>query len=338
MRTLCLCLLAAQWLSAQAPRIKVIDFYGLRKVPESRLRKALGAQEGDQLPASKASAEEQLERLDGVVQARLEAVCCEAGGAILFVGIEERGATHPVFRDPPSSDIILSKDVVESYRAFLERFEAAARSGRDQESIARGYALSANPAVRAYQERFVALADGNFAALRRVLRESVEADHRAMAADLIGYASDKKAAVEALQYALQDAEPEVRRNALRALAGIAAFAAANPDAGVRIEPTWAVEMLNSVEWEDRTAALNFLVAMTDKDDRSALDQVRERALAATVEMARWKSLTHALPAFILLGRIEGLTETQIQEAWSKGERETVISKLPPAGKPSNRPD
>jgi len=31
----------------------------------------------------------------------------------------------------------------------------------------------------------------------------------------------------------------------------------------------------------------------------------------------------ALPAFILTGRVAGLTEQQIQDAWTRGDRESV---------------
>jgi len=45
---------------------------------------------------------------------------------------------------------------------------------------------------------------------------------------------------------------------------------------------------------------------------------------ALTEMARWKHLPHALPAFILLGRMAGRSESEIQAAWAKGEREIVL--------------
>ena len=41
-----------------APTIGVIDFYGLNKVTEDRIRKTLGFKEGDPFPRSKANVEE----------------------------------------------------------------------------------------------------------------------------------------------------------------------------------------------------------------------------------------------------------------------------------------
>ena len=61
-------------------------------------------------------------------------------------------------------------------------------------------------------------------------------------------------------------------------------------------------------------------------------QLRNRALPALVEMSRWKTLEHALPAFILTGRVAGLSEQQIQDAWTRGDRESVIAAATGNGK------
>src|SRR5499427_4625428 len=84
-----------------APRIGVIDFYGLQKVPEARIRQALGVREGDFLPRSKGDAEEKIDRVSGVVESHLEAVCWDSGNMILYIGVEERGAAHFDIREAP---------------------------------------------------------------------------------------------------------------------------------------------------------------------------------------------------------------------------------------------
>jgi hypothetical protein len=43
-------------------------------------------------------------------------------------------------------------------------------------------------------------------------------------------------------------------------------------------------------------------------------------------MARWRDLEHALPGFILAGRLAGLDEKGIQAAWVGGDREAVIER------------
>jgi hypothetical protein len=48
-------------------------------------------------------------------------------------------------------------------------------------------------------------------------------------------------------------------------------------------------------------------------------------MAPLIEMARWKSDGHAMPALMILGRIGGQSEDAIQAAWARGERESIIS-------------
>jgi hypothetical protein len=265
--------------------------------------------------------------VDNIVLARLEAVCCEAGGAILFVGVEEKGAPHFDLHNPPASSVALPEQVVDAYRAFLERLEQSARSGEGREGLRLGYAGASDPQTRGDQERFASLADQNFSNLCEVLRESVDVDQRVTAAYLLGYLPGRQETIETLQYALQDPEEVVRHTALRALEAVAVYAASNPDAELRIAPTWPIQMLNSIYWGDRTRAVSFLVTLTENRNPSTLDQLRESALHSLVEMAGWDSLSYALPAYILLGRIAGVPEEAIQDTWSKGQRDSIISKF-----------
>jgi hypothetical protein len=192
----------------------------------------------------------------------------------------------------------------------------------------------ANPECHALQEQFVPFAEKNVELLRQVLRNSGHAEQRAMAAYVIGYAPKKPGVVDDLLYAIQDSDDSVRNNAMRALAAVAVLATLEPEAGLRIPPTWFIEMLNSIIWSDRNKAAYALVNLTESRKPEVLAQLRERALPALVEMAQWKSLQHALPAFILVGRIAGLPEQEIYQAWEKGERQRVILQLvkPPGAK------
>ena len=84
--------------------------------------------------------------------------------------------------------------------------------------------------------------------------------------------------------------------------------------------------MNSVVWSDRRNASLALVNLTETRDSDALELIRQRALGSVVNMARWHDLEHALPGFILAGRLAGLDEKQIQTAWVNGDREAVIRK------------
>jgi hypothetical protein len=323
--TIPLFLLVAASISAQDLRVGVIDFYGLRKVSESQVRKILGVREGDLLPPSKGDAEAKLYQIPGVVESHLEAVCCDAGRTILYVGIEERGATHFDLREPPDGEVDLPEEIVSAYGRFLEAAHAASLRGSTDEDLTHGHPLMADGAARAIQEMFPALVDQYLDQVRGAVRSSSDEAQRAMAAYVLVYATRKSGIVNDLQYALKDPDSGVRGNAARSLVALSVLAKLDPASEVRIQATWFIEMLNSLSWSDRNRALWALQTLTDSRDPMVLDQLRTRAMDALIDMARWKTLSHALPAFILLGRVAGMPEPEIQAAWTRGDRDSVIS-------------
>ena len=313
----------------RGPVIGTLDFYGLRKIPLATVEKALGVRQGDLLPLSKGDVEQRLDQIPGVVESHLEAVCCQGGKVTLYVGIEERGSPHFELHDIPDGDAMLPEEVDQTYRRFLDASDNASRQGLTREDLTKGYARSEDQFVRAIQDMFPSLVKQYLPMIRAVLRNSEDEAQRATAAYVIGYAPDPQSVVNDLQYALRDADPGVRVNAARSLMAFAV-------GGVKVEPTWFIEMLNSLSWADRTRALAVLNVLTDARytglgaDKAAgfaatLEQIRMRALPALVEMARWKTLEHALPAYILLARVAGIPEQQADAAWSRGDRETVIA-------------
>ena len=334
LRLTLLSFLVSGTLLAQVPRIGIIDFYGLHRVTEDKLRKALGVKEGDPLPRSKGDVEERLEQVPNVVRARMEATCCEEGKAILYIGIEEKGAPTYNYRPPPDGKAELPEEILEPYRQFLEAVAGAVAARETGEDLTRGHSRMSFPAARDIQDNFVGLAETHIKILREVLRDAFDVQHRAIAAYVIGYHPKKALVVDDLQYALQDPEDAVRNHATRALAAIAVYALKHPDAEVKVSATWFVEMLHSILFTDRNNGAVALVDLTESRDQKVLDLIRERTAPQLVQMARWKHLPHALPAFILLGRLAGMEETAIQDAWSKGERARVIDAAEKRGKPA----
>jgi hypothetical protein len=109
----------------------------------------------------------------------------------------------------------------------------------------------------------------------------------------------------------------------------------HPEQHIHIEPTWFVQLMNSVVWSDRHNASLALLTLTDKGDQETLDLLRQRALPSVVEMAQWQDLNHALPGFLLAGRLAGMDEKEIMDAWSSGNRDEVLKRaLNPNGKRS----
>jgi hypothetical protein len=181
-----------------------------------------------------------------------------------------------------------------------------------------------DPAARSVQMRFIAWARQP-ENLRSVLRNSSDASHRALAAHILGHAADPQAVIPYLVDAIADSSDEVRNNAMRALAVIARAQSDSPRP-VRVPPEPFVAMLDSPVWSDRNKAALALMELTTSRDRVLLGYLRREALGPLTEMARWKSEGHAMPAFMILGRIAGRSEDEIQAAWSQGKREELIDR------------
>jgi hypothetical protein len=191
--SLLLCLAAAG--GAQAPTIGDIHFYGLRTISADRILAAAGLKPGGALPPSKGDIEDLIASVPGVVQARVEAVCCDGSAAALFIGIQEQDSPHAVFRSEPAGDVSLPQEMLDLYQ-------------RNQSAVQR-----ADPAM---QGRFGEFAASHLDLLRAALRKDPEADQRAIAAAVIGYTPRKAEIVEDLELASQDPDEAVRANALRA--------------------------------------------------------------------------------------------------------------------------
>ncbi|MBM3725533.1 MAG: hypothetical protein FJW40_08925 [Acidobacteria bacterium] len=316
------------------PRIGAIDFFGVRGVGEDKLRKALGVREGDPLPPSKSDLEEKLEEVKGVVRANIAAVCCAAsGGPILYVGIEERLARHADFRqEPPGNPIELPREILDTHDRFLEAVAEAAEAGDTTEDLSRGYSLMRFQAAREQQLKFLELAAAHGAELKKVIRESSDSRQRAIAALVLPYAPRKLNAQDDLQYALRDSDDTVRTNAMRSLIAVAELARRDVSLGLRVQPTWMIELLWSLAWTDRDRAARNLLDLTEHREPTLLTQLVERAAQPLADMARWKHLPHALPAFILLGRAMNYSEEAIHDLWNRGEREILIQAAEKKGK------
>ncbi len=334
---------------AQAPVVGDINFYGAQKLSPERILNTLKLHPGDRLPGSKADLEDRLSKISGVVDSRVEAVCCDGPRVTLFIGIEERGAPHPAFRSAPAGNAVLPPEMVDAYDGFLAAVASAAAGGHSGEDLSSGHSLMDDPRAWAYQQRFLQMAPANLNLLHEVLRDGSEASQRATAAALIGYAPDKAAIIDDLQYALQDPDAAVRANALRSLTAVAVLASKDPALGLRIEPTWLVELLHSIVLSDRVESLQALLALTngtagheraaqhgqaagETNERAALDLIRERALPSVIQMARWKTPGDALPAFLLAGRLAGMDYVDTLQQWATGNHDAVLAKVLSTGR------
>jgi hypothetical protein len=319
---------AASEVAGQSLRIGIIDFYGLRHVSESRARSALTVKEGDTVlvdgdvrPPFLAESERALALLPGVLRVRLNLVCCDDGAGIIYAGVEEEGASIRRFREAPRGRVRLAPDVVQAGAEFSHAVFAAVQRGDATEDDSQGHALMRDPTARAIQERFIEYAR-DLTRLRAVLRHSSDEDQRALAAQILGYASRKADIIDDLVYGTNDPSATVRNNAMRALAVIAS-ASPRPMRRIPIEPF--VGLLNSPVWTDRNKASLALLQLSARRNPELLATLRNQAMESLVEMARWKSKGHATPALMILGRIGGWSDENVLAAAERGEREGVIN-------------
>jgi len=313
-----------------AASIGIVDFYGLRTLSQAIVRQALQLKEGDSLASEEQAhiraeqARVRLQSLPGVVQARLNFICCDADRLILYVGIEEQGAPSLHYASAPQGKVRLPRDVVAAGAAFDKAFAEMVEKRDFAQDDSEGYALFHYPAVRSVQQGFPSLADRYTTQLRDVLHHSDDAGQRALAAQVIAYAAEKQAVVADLVGAMNDADGEVRNNATRALWLLAGYAQRHPELHLQIPAEPFIRMLNSIDWTDRNKSSLAMAELTEKRDPAVLSELRKQALPALSEMARWKSDGHAQPAFFILGRVEGLPEEAIKRSWDH-DRGVVLS-------------
>lgn len=321
------------------PPLGIIDFYGLHAAPESRLREALPYHTDDsisvgQFKSQKRSVEQKLASLPGIAGAYLTLVCCtQDRKSILYVGIEEANTPCQKFQPAPTGSVRLTEVVLSAGSDFDDAFHKSILKGNFAEDDSQGHALDDDPDVRAIQLRFVVLANTHLADLKDVLHNSSDGQQRALAAQVLGYVKDKQAIVPDLVTAMRDPDPDVRNNSTRALLVFAEFSPKPPVRKIKISPEPFIEMLNSCIWSDRNKSSGALAKLTEKRDPALLSEIRNQALSSLLEMARWKNLGHALYSLMILGRIGGLTDDEIQKNLDNGNRGNIIAT---ATKPANQ--
>lgn len=322
---------AALGADGQALEVGIVDFYGLSQVTADEARRALTFKEGDTIdlgdgkyPAVFKSSEERLAKLPGVVGARIEPVCCDADRVIVYVGIQERGASTLLLRPAPGGTARLPAEIATAGDEFSRAFTSAVQRGEAREDRTQGHSLMDDPATRAVQERFIGLANRHLEALRLVLRDSSAAAERALAAQVMAYTADKQSVVDDLVRAMSDPAGEVRNSAMRSLMVFAEALPGPQGSTVRVPVEPFIGFLNSPVWSDRNKSSLALMALSARRDEKVLAALRNAALPPLVEMARWKSAGHAQPAFMILARMAGYSDEVAGGLWERGDRETVI--------------
>jgi hypothetical protein len=311
--------------------IGIIDFYGLSKVAAGDVRTALSFTEGDKvellegpLPEVFTASETRVAHLHGVSAAQVNPVCCDAGRLVVYVGVQERGAPVLKVRKAPHGGERLAPEVLRAGQQFSQAYLLAVQQGDSAEDHSQGHALAHDAATRSVQDEFIVFAKRDLPLLKSVLRSSSVAAHRAIAAQVLGYAPDKQAVVDDLVFGMSDADAEVRNNAMRSLMVFAEAAPGDRLARLQVPAEPFIGLLHSPVWSDRNKAAGALMALATSQDPELLAELRRSALQPLSEMARWKSAAHALPAFLILARIAGYADDAAAALFEKGRRDEVI--------------
>jgi hypothetical protein len=299
----------------------------VERVADSVVRHTLGLAPGAAVPDSvtRAAIRRRLLMIPEVRDAELTVICCDqGGGTMLYVGVAESGARAVAFRAAPTGSVRLPHEIIARASVFQVRLVEAARAGRTTEADSGGHEFFTDSALNSIQHEYLALAAMHVARLRRVLMESASAYDRELAAEVLNYVPDVRSVVPDLAAALGDPAAGVRNAAMRALGVIAAYAREVPAMGIRVPPEPFIDLLSSIHWTDRNKAAAALWQLTARRDQALMAQLRARAIAALVDMARWTDLSHAASALVLLGRIEGRRDEDIFAAIQRGDRREII--------------
>lgn len=333
---------------AQNPSLRLgeIEFFGVgdvsttSKLPTStkkrrtaihqddlnRLRRALPVKEGDDLRVE--TVDTLREQIRAAIKSNLgqeptdlNFLCCDARGQLMiFIGL--RGPAFHQFQylpAPAGSDELPAAILALAGRVNELMSEAVQREPREDRS--QGYSLSLYPPLRDVQQQIRSFAVLHAPLITRVLLRSGSALQRRVAAYALGYAKPNAAQVSALARASRDPDNEVRNDATRAL-GV--LAQSNEKIAARIPSGSFIAMLSSGSWSDRNKAAFLLAVLAKSRERALLLRLRQRALPALIEMARWRDLTHASDARLILGRIAGIEEAQLYKLVSDGGAEEII--------------
>ena len=310
-----LLVLTAVAVQAQNQQIRIgdIECFGTKGVAVDRIKSALPIHEGDELsldafPDLVFRAKAAVKASIGQEATDLGPVCCDAHDSwIVYIGLPGQNLEVIRYNSSPKGAIHFPPEVVTLYDQTMDLIAEAVHA-QPTEDRSQGYALSAYPPLRAKQLAMREYATGNASLIRRVLLQSADAEQRTVAAQLLGYAIQNKAQIQALVKASRDADEAVRNNAVRAL-GV--LAESRPSIAKEIPATGFVAFLNSGIWKDRNKGSYLLEILTKTREPNLLRLLRRRASDSLLEMSQWREFGHARSARLILGRIARFDEDHL---------------------------
>jgi hypothetical protein len=283
-------------------KIDEIYYFGLDGLDLETIRSNMAVLAGDELDSDNPYWLQELQ--DRIRQSVREATGKEAtdvafvsfnGRNVVYVGLPGASVRSRSYNATPREEISLNAEVVDLYEGMLMAL-ATYHSG-SAEAADRYTELYRTAKQRAAQMPEL---------IARVLNGSSSAAQRRVAAKLLGMVANEPNQINALVQASFDEDRTVRNNAVSSLTEIA-----ESEHSEQLPASIFMDMLNSGIWTDRNKASCVLVGITRMRKRELLQQLRLTALTSLKEMAQW-DLLHASPALVLIGRINGIAEDQLE--------------------------
>jgi len=306
--------------------IASIDFFGVKGIDIAAVRRALPVKPGDPVtPVLQDQLKQAVKGTLGREATDVAIVCCDTKqDRFVFIGLPGESSRAFTYNPRPIGSVAVDPEIGRLYQASEEALEAASSKGPEamREDDSQGYALSADPEMRATEYAIRRYALKHEKQILRALAGSPDDREREAAAELLGYARQSPRQIDALVHASHDPSDGVRNNAVRAL-GVLTESGSKLTRRIPAAPF--IDMLCSGIWTDRNKAGWLLMQLTKSRDPRLLDQLRHQALDALTEMARWQFSGYNLGARVMLGRIAGIDDSRLDRLLAAGDVETVIS-------------
>jgi hypothetical protein len=309
-----------------------VDFFGYKGLDVAAVRAALPFHEGDSFPPANVHSD-QLKRkvADAIRQAigreptDVSFICCDAKQHyMVYVGLPGESYEVLAFNPAPTGGVRLPKDALKLGQDLDHAWASAVMNGRATEDDSAGYALTNDPKARKAELALRDYALQHEDLVRQVLTSSSDAEHRGLAAQMLGYGRQSDRQIDDLVHASLDPDDGVRNNAVRALE---VLATAKPALARSIPPQPFIRLLRSGAWLDHNKASLVLAALTTTREPKLLDELRADALESLLEMARWRYIGHAEAALTILGRIAGIEEDTLNKLIDAGQTGTILAKV-----------
>lgn len=328
-----LAVLPAAVFAADQKPLGEIDFFGNKGIDISAIRSALPFHEGEPFPPATAKPSDDLKRqvseivkqVTGHDPTSVTFVCCDAKqNWMIFIGLAGASYQPITFHSAPTGEIRFPKPAFALGRNLEKATRDAVMKGNSSEDDSQGFALSKDPAAKEAALALREYALQNEPLILQVLASSSDARHRAAAAQMLGYARQSPAQIDALVQASLDSDEGVRNDATRAL-GVLVHS--KPALAQSIPPGPFIGLIRSGSWTDHNKASLLLDALTESRDPKVLATLRAQALDSLLEMAQWRSIGHATASLMILGRIAGIDESQLYELIPSGKTDVILSRF-----------